>query len=206
VRTQLVVILLLGFQTVFGQYYPKGDNFKLGIKTGAAFTRLNGGVLVNPAVKYGFTGGIFYRRPVGDLFHFQAETNAGFRGGNFRNGDDEYYKLSTFYIEVPVLWMVDLKKGSDDWAVFAGAQASYLANATIYVEPNVIPQREQPSLNPMDYMAVVGIQRNTYYAGIQLALKWGLTDINDNIAFDDFGPEPQSGEIRNFGIELSVYF
>lgn len=205
-RLRLVTILLLSVQSVFGQLYPKDDTYKLGIKTGAVFTRLNGGVLVNPAIKYGFSGGVFFRHPVGNNFHVQVESNATFRGGNFKNGEDEYYKLSTFYLELPAMWMVDLKKGSDEWCAFVGAQASVLANATIYVDPNVIPQKEQPNLKNMDYFGIIGIQRNTYYAGFQLALKLGLTDINGGVEFVDFGPDPRSGQIRNFGVELSVYF
>jgi hypothetical protein len=188
------------------QEYSDNESWKLGIKTGAIFGSISGGALENARMKYGFSGGIYYKHKVSTWGHIMVEGNGSFRGSNYNNKANELYRIGTFYIETPVVLMVNTKQNSDKVTVFAGGQFSVLANATSYVDPKPTPEREAPSLQPVDYFAVAGVQLNNYYTGIQLALKWGLSDINNNITFPNFGPEVKSGNMRNFGVELSFYF
>jgi len=202
----LLLMLFMAF-SVKSQRYQDKEKYTIGIKVGTCFSSLIGQELKNPKVKFGFQGGVYYRQRLGTSLHLLTEMNASFRGSNFNNGKTGYSRISLLNLDLPVLLMFDVSAKKNEHLVFMGPQATYIATSDLYVNPDNVSKYKNLDLKPFDVMAVAGYHYNGYYMGWQVAVKYGLLDINDGIMFIDVKPVTGTGKlIRNISLELSMFF
>lgn len=231
IKIKHTVLLLLGVLFVtsgYSQLYNQElDGFdpntkrkdKLGIRVGFGITRLNSPDLVNIELNRGYQGAFYYRVNLFKGFHLNTEMGASVKGANFDNGDVGYSQLSLLYLDFNALGMIQLTSDFKH-AIVLGGQASRLLRSSLFIGPEQFASYLQLPLKNWDYFAVAGYHFNTRYVGFQLALKYGLRNIagdfqnfnkeslNDKGSqFADLDPTMRNvRDIRNFSVELSVYF
>lgn len=224
----LLVAGLLILSSGFAQQYNQElDGFdpntkrrdKLGIRIGFGITTLNSPELLNTAVSRGYQGAFYYRVNLLKNFHINTEMGASIKGANFNNGDVGYSQISLLYLDFNLLGMFQLTADNKHNLV-VGGQSSRLMRSSLFVGPEQFASYLQLPLKRWDHAAVVGYHFNTQYVGFQLALKYGLRNIagdflnfnkeslNDaGSQFADLNPTMRNiKDIKNFSVELSVYF
>lgn len=227
-HTILVAIgLLLSTAVVAQKYNQELDDYapdarrkdKFGIRVGMGITRLNSPELQNTRVSRGYQGAFYYRVNLFKGFHLNPELGASIKGANFKNGDVGYTQISLFYFDFSMLGMVQLDAAQNHNIVFGG-QASRLMRSSMFIGPEQFPSFLQLPFKNWDYFAVLGYQFNTQYIGFQLSLKYGLRNIaadfanynknsvnNNGVQFIDIKPSLTGvKDVRNFSVELSLYF
>lgn len=201
-----ILVLLMFFQSK-AQLYQNKEKYHVGIKAGIGPTTLTGSELKNNRTKVGFQGGFFYRHTLGKNFHFQSELLASYKGARFDNGPGTYQRINLLYADAPQLLMVDVSKKQNKHLVILGPQLSVLLNSEMYVDGAFKAKQRDLGLTATDFFAVAGYQFNGYYNGIQVALRYGLRNINNNLYFKDVEPITGTGKsIKNFGVDISVLF
>lgn len=201
-----IVFFLIGFNSK-AQLYQKDLKFHVGMKAGLGPTRLFGDELKKPVAKISFQGGVFFKHKLGQSLHFQSEALASYKGSKFDNGQNRYERISLLYLDFPQYLQIDVSKKKNKHIVFFGPQAGFLVASEVYVNGAFKARYSNLSLKKMDAMGVVGYQFNGYYSGFQVALKYGLVDINKNLYFKDVLPETGTGKtIRNASIDFSFLF
>jgi hypothetical protein len=184
-----ILFLLIGFSSK-AQLYQKDEKFHVGMKAGLGPTILFGDELKNAKTKISFQGGVFFKHRLGQSLHFQSEALASYKGGKFDNGVQ-----------------IDVSNKTNKHIVFLGPQAGFLLSSEVYVNGAFKAKYRDLNLKKMDAMGVVGYQFNGYYTGFQVAIKYGLVDVNKNLYFKDVLPETGTGKtIRNASIDFSFLF
>lgn len=192
---------------------------KFGIRVGMGITRLNSPQLVNTKLSRGYEGAFYYRVNLFNGFHLNPELGASIKGANFTNGDVSYTQISLFNFDLTLLGIIQLDRDFNHNLVIGG-QASRIMRSSMFIGPEQSPSFLQLPFKKWDYSAVVGYQFNTQYVGFQLALKYGLRNIagdfynynkassnNNGQQFIDIKPSLRNvKEIKNFSVELSMYF
>lgn len=224
----LLFISLLLYSNSFSQLYNEElDGFdpttkrkdKLGIRVGFGVTRLTSNELLNTKLSRGYQGAFYYRVNLFKGFHLNTEMGASVKGANFNNGDTGYSQLSLLYLDFNVLGMIQLTSDFKHSLVL-GVQSSRLMRSSLFIGPEQFASYLQLPMKRWDFAAVAGYHFNTRYVGFQAVLKYGLRNIADGFAtfnktsvndpgeqFSQLSPSLQGvTDIRNFSVELSVYF
>lgn len=223
----LTTALLLSISSIAQQYNQELDGFdpntkrkdKLGIRIGFGITRLNSDELVNTAVSRGYQGAFYYRVNLFKGFHLNTEMGASIKGAKFNNGDVGYSQLSMLYLDFNLIGMFQLTSDNKHNLIF-GVQSSRLMRSSLFVGPEPFASYLQLPFKTWDHAAVTGYHFNTRYVGFQLALKYGLRNIAGDFVnfnkeslndsgkqFADLSPTMRNiKSIKNFSVELSVYF
>jgi hypothetical protein len=201
-----ILFLLIGFSSK-AQLYQKDEKFHVGMKAGLGPTILFGDELKNAKTKISFQGGVFFKHRLGQSLHFQSEALASYKGGKFDNGVGSYERVSLLYLDFPQYLQIDVSNKTNKHIVFLGPQAGFLLSSEVYVNGAFKAKYRDLNLKKMDAMGVVGYQFNGYYTGFQVAIKYGLVDVNKNLYFKDVLPETGTGKtIRNASIDFSFLF
>lgn len=223
----LLIIGILIYSIGYGQMYNQElDGFdpatkrkdKLGIRVGFGITTLNSDALVNTTVSRGYQGAFYYRVNLFKGFHLNAETGASIKGAKFNNGDSGYTQLALLNLDFALLGMFQVTSDNKH-NIVVGVQTSRLMRSSLFIGNQPEADYLQLPLKKWDHAAVIGYHFNTKYVGFQLALKYGLRNIANDFAtfnkvslntskqFADLDPTMRNiKDIRNFGVELSVYF
>ncbi len=189
------------------QLYHKDEKFHVGMKAGIGPTKLLGDELKKPVAKISFQGGVFFKHRMGKSLHFQTEALASYKGSKFDNGVNRYERISLLYLDLPQYLQIDVSKQENKHIVFFGPQASFLLASEVFVNGAFKARYRDLGVKPMDAMGVIGYQFNGYYTGFQVAFKYGLININDNLKFIDVLPETGTGKtIRNASLDFSFLF
>lgn len=196
---------------------PPTRNFRLGVRTGAAVSTLSSGNLVNPSFIFGLTGGLTGRfkighirddQPEGYRFGVEPQLNFIYKGSNFKNTAAQYYKMSLFYVDLPVYGIVRLdKKGAVK--AMAGPYLGYLMNSSIYLKPDTYRDSTVLKLKNFDFGVAAGIEFKTRPMGFQFIIKQGFTNIDNGlnaVNYPQIQPNFNGGRIRNFSVEIVLSF
>ena len=197
-------ILFLGFCT--SSYAQGGDrDYKLGIKTALNFSSFIGTELQNPAPRFGYTAGAYFRTELNKNWGFQAEVLGNFKGSNFNNKDGEYQSIATFYLDFPLQLSYALKK--DKHQILFGPQIGYLGLSSMYLAKNSKAHLNGLGLHPFALDGILGYQQIGKTVGWQFAAKLGIIDINNGLHFVDIKPETNTnGSIRSLSFEIGLLF
>ncbi|MBC7381560.1 MAG: outer membrane beta-barrel protein [Bacteroidia bacterium] len=183
--------------------------FKLGIKMGAQTCTLLGSEMNNAKLTFGLLGGGYARFNLSKRlknWSIQTESQISFRGSNFSYTDSSYSALRLLYIDVPVIIFkaIDSKKVH---RIGMGVQFSYLLNSAMYLGKIIYPTATNPKLLRFDFSGIVAYQYHLPFFALQLAGKYGITNINIGSTWPDSAkPLNSNGNIRNFTVELSLIF
>jgi hypothetical protein len=183
---------------------PINEQLKAGIKFGTGVSTLLGNELSNPRPSYMISGGAYLRYRFKKHWFVQPEANIAFKGSNFNNGTLQYESLRMYYVDVPVLLMRGLNEQNTS-NVFAGLQYSRVLNASIYLKDEPLPESSSPAIKNDDLAAVAGAQFHTPFVGFQIAVKYGLIDINNGI-LPNLNPPNTGKDIHHFVVEFNLLF
>lgn len=188
------------------------DPFKIGIKIGAGYSGMLGTELQNSVGRVGVDGSIYLRYRFKSKFTLIGELGASFRGSSFNNGDTGYSSIRMYYLDIPVYGAFPISKNKTTF-ILAGFQYSHLLNANMYVGRNGLPNPSSPALKTFDVLPLAGIQFNTDWVNIQLMLKYGLVNLNQNQPWptsiqggSPTLPSNTGGSIHNFAFEFNLFF
>lgn len=204
-RTFAIAILVLFTLPIFGQ--NENDKYKAGIKTAINLSTYGGTELENPRPRFGYSAGAYVRLPLKNKFHFQAEIIGNFKGSNFGNNRDsnEYSKISTFYIDMPLLLGYDLD--NEGQMLLIGPQVGALGLSSVYVGNAAKATESDLGLSPLAVDGCLMYQKNGKVASFQTGLKIGLHNINRWIRFEDVNPPTgKGGIIRSVSFEIGFLF
>lgn len=200
---------------------PPSGRTKLGVRAGLSFNTLSSGNLQNPRIGTGLTGGAYCRVKLGRYnakepklfkYAFEPQFNFTYKGSRFANDTGEYSRISLFYLDMPLLFIINLDKKDGDYSLILGPQFSYLAKKSLFIKSDPVPvdpDSAQLKFNPFDVVLVAGLQYCTRYVNIQLLVKPGLSNINRAMDARNaplIRPLPNGQPIRNFSVELILAF
>lgn len=198
-----VLFCLLSLSS-FGQGSGNKD-FRLGIKTAINLSSLQGTELQNPRLRFGYSAGAYYRQELNRKYHFQAELLGNFKGSHFANGDGEYQSIATFYVDFPLLLAREL--GDEKHLLMVGPQVGLLGLSSMYVVRNAKSTTNDVGLKPWALDLCLAYQQVGTVAGWQLAVKYGLLNVNDKLEFEDINPPTGTGgSIYSLSFELGLIF
>lgn len=208
----LFLFLMLGAS--FGsnaQLYREGEKYRAGIKAGIAWTTLSGDALQSKG-KSGFHTGLYYRQQIGSnkKNHLLSEGDVAFRGARYDYGIDRLDRINLVVVETPVQWLRTLKRnGENSINLLLGASPSAIIHTEAFARDEIVPRTLNLPVRWFNATAITGIHLDTYYVGLQLALKYSIRNIwTDNPQFE-YGllPNPAAGRALNpLNIEFAVYF
>lgn len=204
---RLVAIWILSVFTLplFGQ--SENSPYKAGIKTAINLSTFGGNELVNPRPRFGYSAGAYVRVPLKNKFHFQAEIIGNFKGSNFANNRDsnEYSKISTFYIDMPLLLGYDLDDNGQ--MLLIGPQIGALGLSSVYIGNAAKATENDLGLSPLAVDGCIMYQKNGKVASFQTGLKISLHNINRWMRFEGVNPPTgNGGMIRSISFELGFLF
>ena len=182
---------------------------KLGIKMGTQLCTFVGSEVPNATLTFGLLGGGYARFNLSRKlknWSIQTELQISFRGSNFKYTDSSYSALRLLYIDLPVIVFkaLDTKKNH---RIGVGTQFSYLLNSAMYLGKVIYPTSSSPGLLKYDVSGIVAYQYHLPFFAIQVAAKYGLTNINIGAVWpDEASPKNKNGAIRNFTVELNLLF
>ena len=191
---------------------------KFGVRGGVALSNLRSPEIMNRRPNFGLQGSFYYRASVARKLQLQTELGASFRGANFKNGINGYSKMSLFYTDFPVYFLIGLDS-KNDHNIVVGAQASYLVRSSLFVGNELLPSFSNLPVKSMDFYALAGYHFNTQYVGLQITFRMGLSNVADNFA--GFNPKSDSNsqsfrdlqpplshvmKLYNTSLELSLLF
>ncbi|MES2779607.1 MAG: outer membrane beta-barrel protein [Bacteroidota bacterium] len=183
---------------------PINEQLKVGIKFGSGVCTLLGNELANPRPSYMLSGGAYLRYRFKRHWFIQPEACITYKGSNFNNGTAQYQSVRMYYIDVPVLLMLGLNDENTS-NVFVGLQYSRLLNASLYLKDAPLPESTAPAIKKDDLAAVLGTQFHTPFVGFQIAVKYGLIDINNGL-LPNLNPPNTGKDIHHFTIEINFLF
>ena len=201
-------ILLISFFMLFGIALfaqAQDRDFKLGIKTALNFSSLVGTELQNPAPRFGYTAGAYFRTELNKKWDFQAEVLGNFKGSNFNNRDGEYQSIATFYVDFPLLLGYNIKK--DKHQILFGPQIGYLGLSSMYLVRNSKAHLNDLGLRPFALDGTLAYQQVGKTVGWQIGAKLGILDINNGLHFENIQPATNTnGSIRSLSFEIALMF
>lgn len=183
---------------------PINEQLKLGVKMGTGAGMMIGQELQNPRPKYVITGGAYLHYRFSKHWSIQPEANVSFRGSNFNNGDNQYTSITEYALDVPFLIMYGLTK-QNTVNLFVGGQFSHTLNRSMYLKGAVVPASPTPSMSNQNWFAVLGSQFQTPFIGFQIALKYGITDMNTGLS-PVMNPPNTGKDIHQTLLELNLLF
>lgn len=183
---------------------PINEQMKAGVKMGVGVFMLGGAEANKPAPVLGLVGGAYFRYRFIEHWAVQTELNLTIRGGKFRNKINEYGKIATYNIDVPVFLLHGFDEQNVNNILF-GAQYSYVLNRMLYKVDAQTAEVAQPQLNKNDLLLVGGAQFYTPWVGFQLMLKYGLLNANKGLV-PSIPPTNQGKMLRNLAFECTFIF
>jgi hypothetical protein len=183
---------------------PINEKLKAGVKMGSGVGMMVGQELQNPRPKYIITGGAYLRYLFSKHWSLQPEVNVNFRGSNFNNGDGQYSSITEYALDVPLLIMYGLTK-QNTVNILAGAQYSHTLNRSMYLKDSPVPASPTPSMSNDCWFVILGSQFHTPFIGFQVALKYGLTDLNTGLS-PTLNPPNTGKDIHQTVLELNILF
>lgn len=206
----LILFLSIHFRTR-AQLYKEGEKFRAGIKAGLAWTTLSGDALESKG-KSGFHTGLYYRQQLGTgkKNHLLTEGNVAFRGARYDYGIDRLERINLVAVETPVQWLRTLKKQEENaWNLILGAAPSAIIHTEAFARDEIVPRTLNLPVQWFNATAIAGVHLDTYYVGLQLAVKYSLRNIWTETPEFEYGllPNPQPGRVLNpLNVEFAVYF
>ncbi len=193
---------------------PKPDKayeLKLGLKMGTQLSSLLGSEMRKSRLTFGVVGGAYARYNFPKGFSIQAETQISIRGSNFAYSDGEYSTIRLTYLDFPLIFFKSIDKKKVH-RVGLGGQYSVMLSSSVY-EGNINYPIGTPDLNTRDLAGLLAYQYHFSLIAIQVAAKYGFTNINlhnpwPNASGSNTQVKPfnTNGEIHNFAIEFNVIF
>ncbi|MFY0643999.1 MAG: PorT family protein [Bacteroidia bacterium] len=201
----IILILSLSLLASANFAQESGRDYKLGIKTALNFSSLIGTELQNPAPRFGYTAGAYFRTELNKNWGFQAEVLGNFKGSNFNNGEGEYQSIATFYLDFPLLLAYNIK--SEKHQILIGPQVGYLGLSSMYLAKNSKAYINGLGLHPFALDGVLAYQQIGKTVGWQVGAKLGILDINNGLHFENVKPETNTnGSIRSLSFEIGLLF
>lgn len=151
----------------------------------------------------GFIGGMFFRYNTGGVIAIQPELLYQRKGG-FYNGNNLDYKLTIDYLEVPLLFKLQIPVGEAVYPfIYAGPYAAFeLQNQTDGDVFSVIDYQGTADINDFDAGAVLGagmdVQLSSFYIGFDARYGIGMVNI---YAEDNDGSQP---DIKNRSLSFML--
>lgn len=205
----LLSFVLANFWSV-AQFYPKGQDFRTGITFGITPSMVLGSELENPTFKSGIQSGIYYRKKINKTGHLEANLGAALRGSKFDHSKDETYNRLNFVVmEMPLLYMQDIKNKEEKMFIVAGIAPTAILQTEFYITPEATARDSlrNVGIKRFDLAAVLGYHISTYYTGLRITAQYGLLDLNDNLFLQGISPETgNGGNIQSFALNLQIYF
>ena len=196
----LIIISFFGYS----QTESLNTDYKLGIKTAINLSTFSGTELENPRLRFGYSAGAYFWVKLNKNYRFQSELLANFKGSNFNNADDEYSRITTFYMDLPLLFGYEV---AENQLIYIGPQLGYLALSSMYIGKLAKPHENGLPLKPFSIEACAVYQSNGKLMGLQGGVKLGLLNINDGINFVNVNPPTgNNGVIRSISLELGMLF
>jgi hypothetical protein len=183
---------------------PINEQLKVGVKLGTGAGMMLGNELQNPRPKYMISGGAYLRYRFSKRWSIQPEANITFKGSNFKNGDGQYESISGYAVDIPVLLMVGLTP-ENRVNVFAGMQYSRTLGRSLYLKGSLVPDDSSLGMHRDDWAAVVGSQFQTPFVGFQVAVKYGLRDLNTGLT-PTLNPPNTGKDIHQAVLEINILF
>lgn len=180
------------------------DDKKFGVKLGTGLSTMLGGELNNPRPKFGLNGSLYYRHKYTPKAAVQAELAFSVNGSNFANNVGEYETIQAYYLGAPIMWVRSINEKNTSH-IIVGLQYARLLNASLYVNPNLLPESQQPKLKKDDLMILAGTQFYAGFVGFQLVAKYGLVNINNGL-ISGLNPPLKNKDIHNFALEVNFLF
>ncbi len=210
-KLRRVIACLIGMalvQFAYSQPFPKSSKYKVGMTWGPNITTIFGSELENPTPRVGMALGASFRQKLNKNLHFGAELNASFRGSNFNNGGtDAYNSIRFIYFDLPINLMFNTSGKDQNQFLTVGLEPAYQTRSEIFVLPDVKARYKDQFFKPFDVAALIGYHFDFYYFGLRPSVRWGLTNINDNLLLENVMPETgKNGVIQNFTFDLKFYF
>lgn len=205
IRSLAISLLLICSNLVHAQ--GVSDKYKAGIKTAINLSTFVGTELQNPRPRFGYSAGAYLRLPLKGDWSFQAELLGNFKGSNFANNTDsnEYSKISTFYIDMPL--MLGYNLDDDGQMLLFGPQVGALGLASVYIGNSAKAEEQELSLSPLAVDACLMYQKVNEIAGFQIGAKLGLHSINRWLEFEGINPPTgNAGTIRSLSFEIGFIF
>lgn len=204
-------IFLCGSFYSHAQLYREGEKYRAGIKAGIAWTTLSGDALKSFG-KTGFHTGLYYRQQMGTnkMNHLLTEGNVAFRGARYDYGIDRLDRINLVVVETPLQWLRTMKKNGDNsWNLLLGAAPSAIIHTEAFARDEIVPRTLNLPVQWFNATTIAGVHLDTYYVGLQLAVKYSLRNIWTDHPVFEYGllPNPASGKALNpLSIEFAVYF
>jgi hypothetical protein len=183
---------------------PINEQLKAGVKMGTGMGMTVGGELLNPRPKVMISGGVYLHYRFSKHWSLQPEMNVAYKGSNYKNGDGQYTSLSVYTMDVPLLLMVGLTP-ENTVNLFTGMQYSRTLNRSMYEKGGLVPINPNPRMHDDDWAVVLGTQFQTPFVGFQIALKYGLRDLNTGLS-STLNPPNTGKEIHQSVLELNFLF
>ncbi|MCC7532525.1 MAG: PorT family protein [Bacteroidia bacterium] len=175
-----------------------------GLRLGSNISSLLGNELENPTIAFGLNGALYYRYKVGKKSAIQTEAGFSIRGSNFNNKADEYETIKLYYLDIPIYWVRSLNNKNTSNLVL-GLQYSQLMNATIKINPQILPDSQVPKFKKEDVAVAGGLQFYGGIFGFQCMIKYGLLNINDGL-IPNLKPLFKNKDIHNFALDINFLF
>lgn len=219
IRTHL--ILLFAFMSITNNGYAQEEDFewikynpksKFGLRLGLGVNSLRGGNFQNPTPAVSYTGGFYHHGRVYNRNYFYYELSGSFRGSKFRTNPDSntYSQISIFYTELPLAYMYRLGKDEEKpFFLMAGGGGGLHIRSSMLLGPNPIPKHFDLPFKRGNLFLMTGFHKYFGSVGLQLAAKWGMTNINRDAwqGFEDVKPSPDQGrQVSTWGIDFSLIF
>jgi len=204
--------------------WEQRQNF--GLKMGLGFNSMYGGELRNPRPLLGYSTGFFWH---GDplkkrKWDPQMGLDLRLRGSNFANArptdtviNSAYTRISLLSLDAPLMMNFRLKPQKKDQyrCLQLGVVASLNFRSVVFKGPNRIPAQadvfldrwENLPLHPLENSLHLGYQSRGNATGVQWALNWGVTDLNDNFALEGLAPITGTGKrISTWSLQFGLLF
>jgi len=210
VRFIFMLVMLLMHVHSSAQFYPKGQDYRLGVTFGLTPSTLLGTELEKPRLKFGIQSGIYYRTKIAPKSHVEVNFGAALRGSKFKHNDDDFYdRLNFVVVEMPLFYMYDLKKKEEKTFLIAGIAPTAILQSEFYIVPELTARDSLRDfgIRRWDLAAIAGFHVNTYYTGLRITAQYGLINLNDGLVLQGIKPETgKGGSIQSFAVNLQIYF
>jgi hypothetical protein len=178
---------------------------------GFGLSTFTGAELENYRPYFGYKFGVYHKFKLSKKSRFSYEIVADLRGSKFKViGDTTYSKISTFYLNLPMMYHFAYKSGeTSENSIFIGGQVSRLLVSSLFVGVDIRPFDRTIPLQKFDYGIVAGHKWDKQFWGLGMSVYIGLNDINDNIHETDNhvpGFKGTGKEIGNMGFTVFATF
>ena len=205
IRRVVLIVILSSALNLCAQETSKPASYKLGIKTAINLSTLLGTELENPTPRFGYTAGAYVYAAINKKWQFQTELLANFKGSNFNNDLEDYTKISTFCLDMPLLLGYKFNDGKN--VVLLGPQASYLSLSSMYIGSNAKAYVNDIGLKPFGIDACAIYQVNGKVVGFQMGAKLGILNMNNGVNFENINPPTgKDGTIQSLSFEIGMLF